>query len=181
MQPTKKVLDITWDQFYQDCAFLSRLVKNNDMEDATMIVVANGGLYVAGLLGRFLKNDKINTVGAKRRMCQCEKESCLDCKIDITYFDTETIKNKIIAGNSKILIVDDIYDSGSTIAAVHSYILEHCYMGKMSSIFTNIMYATPYFKSNGFVSAAQVNPLLISPMNVEFHYWIKYPWEDENE
>lgn len=181
MKPYNKVVNISWDQFYEDCSFLSRLIKNSDMQDATMIVVANGGLFVAGLLGRFLKNDKINTVGAKRRICKCEKEFCKDCKIDITYFDTETIRKKIIAGNSKILIVDDIYDSGSTIAAIHAYIVEHCYMNRISSMFTNILYATPYFKANKLISAEEVNPLLISPMNIEFHHWIKYPWEEDEK
>lgn len=180
MKPYNKVVNISWDQFYEDCAFLSRLVKNHDMQDATMIVISNGGLYVGGLLGKFLKNDKINTVGAKKRPCKCGKEECKDCKIDVTYFDTETIKNKIITGNSKILIVDEIYDSGSTAAAVYAYIVENCFLNRIN---TNIIYyATPYFKSDKLVSAEEVNPLLISPMNIEFGLHLKFPWEkDEND
>lgn len=176
MKPYNKIVNISWEQFYEDCAFLSRLVKNNDFQDATVIVIANGGLFVAGLLGRFLKNDKINTVGAKRRV---RNNNDNVEKIDITYFDTETIKNKIISGNPRILIVDDIYDSGSTIAAVHSYIIENCFLNRIN---TNIIYyATPYFKSDKLVSAEEVNPLLISPMNIEFGFHLKFPWEKDED
>lgn len=176
MKSHNRIINISWEQFYEDCAFLARLVKNNDMQDATMIVVSNGGLYVGGLLGRFLNNDKINTVGAKRRKVDNRHE------VDITYFDIEIIKKKIESGNKKILIVDDIYDSGSTIAAVHKFIIENCYEEKYrKSSFCNFMYATPYFKAKGYGSAKDINPFLISPLNIEFHYWIKYPWEKEEK
>jgi hypoxanthine phosphoribosyltransferase len=168
-----KIIDIKWEDFYRDCASLSVLVESANMHNSTMIVVANGGLFVGGMLGRFLKNDKINTVGSKRRKCNDET------KVDITYFDTEIIKKKLESGNKKILIVDDIYDSGSTIAAVHEYIVKNCFGGLISNMLTKIMYATPYYKApfDNNIKDFDINPLLISPMKIDISYWIKYPWE----
>jgi hypoxanthine phosphoribosyltransferase len=162
---------ISWDEFKLDCERLAKLVVNEKMEKAAFLAIANGGLFVAGMLGRILQNDDIAILGAKRKAIIGGGSEGFD--VDIT--SSFLCRYFVDRANYEILLVDDIYDSGTTLKVIHQHLVGKLFFKQKQ---LRIMYAAPYYKASQYCrSTKELSAYLISPMKIDFWYWVKFPWE----
>lgn len=165
-----KNIKISWPEFQYACILLSKMVKKESMNDAVMLAIANGGLFVAGMLGRIFNHDNIAVIGTKRKKMENGEYT-----INQTSAPFLCCKSNILKFSTKILLVDDIFDSGSTLEFLHNSF-------RIFSKRHRVMYATAYYKAPKLVkSCNDVSEYLISPFQVDPAYWMEYPWEDKVE
>lgn len=145
------MLTYTWDMFRKECELLAQHVSGYEYTD--LVVIERGGLYVAQELLRYVKHNPIvHTV----------KVSFYSGKIRN---DKPVVRwtNKTFSKNSKVLVVDDLIDSGSTIEFLKTYDgLKNIEMLKFAVL--AIKDISP-FKSDFYVRD-NVNG------------WVVFPWED---
>lgn len=171
MPQFKKSVKISWDEFKSDCRRLADAIVVNDMSDAVFLAIANGGLFAAAMLGRILKNDNIVILGAKR------KEENGKTDVDIT--SSFLCRHFLERTNYKLLLIDDVYDSGKTIAEIHKHLIRNSVVLNKE---LTIRYATPYYKiGTKIISSYERHPSLISVSAINHMYWMVYPWENQPE
>ena len=149
-----KKINVSWDQFYEDCKVLAYNIKKSlSGEYDSILAISRGGVIVAGVLSYLLNIKNIYT-------------------INISSYNEDNIQNKIILKNINVpvnfnfntcLIIDDIFDSGNTFKKIskilrddYDYNLEIC--GTLYSRFfhTNV-----------------ISSKILNDTNV----WIEFPWD----
>jgi len=144
MLETKKLF-ITWDEFHAHSKQLSNMLRDLKSWDK-LVCIARGGLAPASLLSRYLDITYVDTI------CM----SSYDDKTD-SHQDLEIIKS-LTSTDSNILVIDDLVDSGKSIAAARKML-------------PNAHFATIYGKPNGI---KQIDTYLI---DIPQSTWIVFPWE----
>ena len=109
-----KKIKLTWDDIKQDCKTLADSLLE---EKITCIIgIANGGMIPATLLAKHLKVDKLLSANLKSYVEDKPRDgvhSETDVVKLISFPDFGTLKNE-----EKILIVDDLADTGMTLHKV---------------------------------------------------------------
>lgn len=103
------MLRLSWCQFHQDCQRLAGKLREADRQYDKMICITRGGVFVGGLLAHFLGIRNITTIA-------------------LTLYEGSRQGSGIVElsapdmpkPGSSILVVDDLLDSGRTLA----YIME---------------------------------------------------------
>lgn len=143
-----KMLPISWEQFHRDAQTLGEQLKAAGPFDA-MVVITRGGLMTAAIVARVLRIRVIETVSAVSyaRTSQGEVEI------------VKPIAPDIVTMGKRLLIVDDLVDSGKTMKVVRA-------------LCPDAHVATVYAKPNGRSLADTV----VSEVTQDT--WVVFPWED---
>ena len=101
------MMHISWDKFQADCHVLSERVRQSGNTYDKMLCITRGGVFVGGLLGHFLGFRDITTIALKlyvldKQQSVVEQLSAPDLPLP----------------GSRILVVDDLLDSGRTLAFI---------------------------------------------------------------
>ena len=99
-----------YEEFKNDTKNLIAVVK--DFEAEVLVGIARGGLTLAHAMGEGLELREVQTL-------RTELYDGADKRSQITVFDTVALKNV-----QRVLVVDDIADSGETLAVVMQYFKE---------------------------------------------------------
>ena len=146
--PPEKAFPVSWEQFHRDCRALAwRLAGQGPWE--AVVSVTRGGLVPAAIVARELDIRVIETVSVK---------SFHDYKTQGPLAVLKPISPDIVALGAKVLIVDDLTDTGQTARAVRAML-------------PAAHYATVYAKPLG-------RPLVDSFITeVSQDTWIYFPWD----
>lgn len=142
------MLPISWEQFHRDAQALGEQLKAAGPFDA-MIVITRGGLMTAAIVARVLRIRVIETVSA----VSYDRATQGEVKV------VKPIAPDIVRMGKRLLIVDDLVDSGKTMRVVR----ELC---------PDAHVATVYAKPMGRALADTV----VSEVSQDT--WIVFPWED---
>ena len=150
------ILKLTWDNidFLTEC--LAEQIKNKNMQFDCIAALGRGGLIPGAMLSYKLDIKTLYNIGINTRQ---ENGKYRDT---IVYQRPDSIKE-----GSKILVVDDINDSGRTFTAVNS-ILNRNY--KVDS--DDILYAS-LVKRDG----SEFNNNIISGNTLYTTRWLQFPWD----
>ena len=142
----KKVYPVSWQQLHQDCKALAwRLLDIGSWDK--IVAVARGGLVPAAIIARELDIRFVDTV-------------CVSSYTLRTQGETKILKRITHDNNEKILIIDDLVDTGSTARVVRQMI-------------PNAHFATIYAKPDG---RPEVDTFITE---VSQDTWILFPWDSE--
>jgi xanthine phosphoribosyltransferase len=143
-----KLLAISWEQFHRDAQALAARVQDAGPFDA-MVAITRGGLVAAAIVARVLRIRVIETVGVVSYDRTTQGEVTI----------VKAIAPEIAAMGRRLLIVDDLVDSGTTMQVVRA-------------LCPGAHVATVYAKPKGRALADTV--LSEVPQDT----WIVFPWED---
>ena len=145
---------LSWDMFGQSARDMAQTIADSDYDPEIVIAVARGGLLPAGALAYALGlklSDAINV-----EFYTDVHETLPDPVLLAPMLDTESIKGK------RLLVVDDVADSGRTLALVLELLRE---MGADAR--SAVVYAKP---------RSVVDPDFVWRRTDE---WIVFPWSAE--
>jgi len=148
---------IKWDEFRNDVRILSNQIKDSQIRYDVIVSISTGGLYSAGLLSKLLDIPKILNIS-------CESYNENNERGEIIFYNK--LHPEDIKDASRVLIVDDLIDSGNTIKAVTEHI------SNISMPMTSVDIACPYVKS----SYEDTNPVYFV-VTIDKDIWLKFPWE----
>ncbi len=150
------IFKLSWDNidFLTEC--LAGQIKNKKIKFDCIIALGRGGLIPGASLSYKLDIPTLYNLGINTRQ---ENGKYIDT---LVYQRPDTINE-----NSKILVIDDINDSGRTFTAVDS-ILNRNY--NISS--DNILYAS-LIKRDG----SEFNKNIISGNTLYTSQWLQFPWD----
>lgn len=143
------MMRLSWCQFHQDCGMLAEEIRKSSKKYDKMLCVTRGGIFVGGLVAHMLGIRNITTIALK-----------------LYEFDQQGSVVEQLSGpdlplpGSRILVVDDLLDSGRTLAFI---------VDKWSQEY-HLDIAVLYDKGGGhlrptFTAAAIPNE------------WVQFPWE----
>lgn len=101
------MMQLSWDQFHRDCELLADNVRECGRNYDKLMCVTRGGVFVGGLLGHILGLRNITTIALK-----------------LYEFDEQGQVVEQLSGpdlplpGSRMLVVDDMLDSGRTLAFI---------------------------------------------------------------
>ena len=152
------VLKLSWDNidFLTQC--LADQIKNRNMQFDCIIALGRGGLIPGANLSYKLNITNLHNLGISTR---------LD---DGKYIDTLVYQRpgtEFINNKSKILVVDDINDSGRTFTAVKSILQSEYNVDN-----ENVLYAS-LIKRDG----SEFNNNIISGNILHTTRWLQFPWD----
>ena len=141
---------LSWCQFHQDCQRLAEKVRASGRTYDKIVCITRGGVFVGGLLAHFLSMRNITTIAL--RLYDLDRQ--LDRVEEISAPDMPP-------AGSRLLVVDDLLDSGRTFAYI---------VGRWGEDY-DIDFAVLYDKGGGdnrpdFCSASIPNE------------WVWFPWEN---
>lgn len=146
---------LSWDMFGQSAREMAQTIADSDYDPEIVIAVARGGLLPAGALAYALGlklSDAINV-----EFYTDVHETLPDPVLLAPMLDTESIKGK------RLLVVDDVADSGRTLALVLDLLREQGADARSA-----VLYAK---------SASVVSPDFVWRRTDE---WIVFPWSAES-
>lgn len=146
----RKSFPVTWDQFHRDSRALAWRLAGIGPFDA-VVAIARGGLVPAAIVARELNIRTVETVAVKSYDHQAQGEIRLLKPI------TEDIRSMHAAGK-KVLIVDDLVDTGATARAVRDML-------------PGAHFATVYAKPKG----REMVDTFITEVSQDT--WIFFPWD----
>ena len=148
----REVLD--WSNYGIACRALATLVADDGYRPDIILAIARGGLFVAGSLGYALSVKNLYVMNV-------EYYTGVDERLDVPvllppYVDVVDLRD------TKVLIADDVADTGHTLALVRN----HC-LSEVAEVRTAVLYEKP-------------------PSVVDCEYvwkytdrWINFPWSTE--
>lgn len=143
------MLRLSWCQFHQDCERLAGRIRDAGKRYDKMVCITRGGVFVGGLLAHFLDIRDITTIALKLYDGSTQQAEVV-----------EVSAPDMPEPGSSILVVDDLLDSGRTLA----YIME-----KWGDDY-EIDFAVLYDKGGG-----EIRPdFMAMPIPNE---WVWFPWE----
>ncbi|MCB9994110.1 MAG: xanthine phosphoribosyltransferase [Hyphomicrobiaceae bacterium] len=149
MSSQNKSFPVTWDQFHRDSRALAWRLSGEGPFTA-MVAITRGGLVPAAIVARELNIRIIETISVKSYDHQMQGS------IEVLKPITEQIaKNQ---GSGKVLIIDDLVDTGATARAVKD-LLPHAH------------FATVYAKPKG----REMVDTFITEVSQDT--WIYFPWD----
>ncbi len=152
MSDVREVLD--WSSYGVAARQLAQIVADDGYQPEIILAIARGGLFVAGSLGYALGVKNLYVMNVEY---YTGVEERLDVPVALPpYLDTVDLKD------SNVLIVDDVADTGATLAYVHGF----C-QGEVAEVRSAVLYEKP-------------------PSIIKCEYvwkptdrWINFPWSTE--
>lgn len=145
---------LTWDLFGQSCRELAQQIVDSDFEPEILIAIARGGLVPGGGLSYALGIKLTDAINVE--FYTDVEETLPDPVLLAPLLDTDSIRGK------RLLVVDDVADSGRTLALVLDLLREHGAETRSA-----VLYAK---------SASVVEPDYVWRRTDE---WIVFPWSAE--
>ncbi|RLE66472.1 MAG: hypothetical protein DRJ38_01555 [Thermoprotei archaeon] len=126
-----KFLVLSWNEFYWDIFDLGRKIEESYKPDI-LIAIARGGWVVGRIISDLLKVDKVASVGVKFYK-----------DIDVRELKPEIVQPlSVDVESQKVLIVDDVADTGETIELVRRHVSKE----NPHSIKIAVVYVKPWCK-----------------------------------
>ena len=145
---------LTWETFGSATRELAQQIADSGFEPDIVLAVARGGLTVAGAVAYAL--------GVKNCFAMnVEFYTGVDTRLDVPVMLPPTLDLMDIRG-SKVLVADDVADTGQTLALVRDVIAEH-----VSEARSVVLYQ----KSHSVIDADYVWK--------QTDQWINFPWSTE--
>jgi len=148
--PNQKSFPVTWDQFHRDSRALAWRLAGNGGYDA-VVAIARGGLVPAAIVARELNIRTVETVAVKSYDHQ--NQGMIKVLKEISQPVLEIAK-----GGGKVLIVDDLVDTGGTARVVREML-------------PGAHFATVYAKPKG----RDLVDTFITEVSQDT--WIFFPWD----
>lgn len=142
---------LSWQDIEDISKDIAAKVINSDFEPDYLIGITTGGLIPLALISKELKNNNILTVTAS----SYEKDT--QGKLTIKYLPEINLSNK------KILLVDEISETGSTLATISKALREKCNIGEIKTCTLAVNSEKSLIKPNYY--------------GIEDSAWIVFPWE----
>ena len=149
MDPKNKSFPVTWDQFHRDSRALAwRLHEEGPFE--ALVAITRGGLVPAAIVARELNIRLVETVSVKS----------YDHKNQGSIEVLKPISDAVLSAKGKVLIVDDLVDTGATGRVVRDML-------------PNAHFATVYAKP----LARELVDTFVTEVSQDT--WIYFPWDLE--
>jgi hypoxanthine phosphoribosyltransferase len=145
---------LNWNEVQKAAENLAKKIKKSGFKPDYLIGITTGGLYPLALLAKKLDCKSILTISAKSESKDGKK------RVEAIYLPKINLKRK------RVLLIDDITNSGATLIKISNIITEH-YQPKALR--------TATLGAN--MDMAKTTPDYYEL--VEKGDWIKFPWEDE--
>ena len=143
-----------WEQFGEASRELAKMVADDGYEAEMILSIARGGLCIGGALGYALAVK--NTY-----MMNVEFYTGVDERLEVPRI-LPPAPDFVDLGQAKLLIVDDVADTGHTLKSVHDFCA-----GKVGEVRTAVIYE----KSHSVVQCDYVWK--------RTDLWINFPWSDK--
>lgn len=151
-----KYISYTWDHFNNDIIRLEQQIIDSKFKPELVMGITRGGACLATALSY-----KMN--------------------IPVVYINPKEIEDDFIIYETRILIVDDINDSGKTIQMIRNNLSEYIVMRNNAIEEDDIKFLTLY---NNVTSISKVNYSLYQmdkSKDEDKDTWIRFPWEFDNK
>ncbi len=143
-----------WEQFGEASRELARMVADDGYEPEMILSIARGGLCIGGALGYALAVKNTYTMNV-------EFYTGVDERLAVPRI-LPPAPDFVDLGQAKLLIVDDVADTGHTLKSVHDFCA-----GKVGEVRTAVIYE----KSHSVVQCDYVWR--------RTDLWINFPWSDK--
>ena len=143
-----------WEQFGEASRELARMVADDGYEPEMILSIARGGLCIGGALGYALAVKNTYTM-------YVEFYTGVDERLEVPRI-LPPAPDFVDLGQAKLLIVDDVADTGHTLKSVHDFCA-----GKVGEVRTAVIYE----KSHSVVQCDYVWK--------RTDLWINFPWSDK--
>jgi hypoxanthine phosphoribosyltransferase len=145
---------LSWDDFGKASRQIAQLVVDYDYVPDMILAIARGGLLIAGALGYALGVKNLYTMNV-------EYYTGVDERLEVPMILPPT-PELIDVGHARVLIADDVADTGHTLALVKDFCV-----GKVAEVRCAVLYEKPR-----------------SVVRCEYVWrstdlWIEFPWSDE--
>lgn len=141
----------SWNQIYLHLLDLAKTIRNSGFEADIIVGVSRGGWLPARIMSDLLENPKLANITAEFYMGTTK----IRCKPIITQPVSVSVKNK------KILLVDDVADTGKSLKLVKSHLEDDC----ASEIKILTIYKKPW------------STIIPDYYAKETCRWIVFPWD----
>lgn len=146
--------NLTYETFGTAVRELAQTIADDGYEPDIVLAIARGGLFVAGGLGYALDVKNLNVVNVEFYTGVGET---LDMPVMLP-----PVPNAVDLGRKKVLVADDVADTGKTLRLVHDFCAEH-----VAEVRSAVIYEKPQ-----------------SLVNCEYVWkrtedWINFPWSVE--
>ena len=145
---------MSWDRFGQSARDVAQMVTDDGYEPDMVLAIARGGLLIGGAIGYALSIKNVYTMNV-------EFYTGVDERLDVPRI-LPPAPDFVDLSEGKILVVDDVADTGHTLASVE----EFC-EGKVGEVRTAVLYE----KSHSVVKCDYVWK--------RTDKWINFPWSDK--
>jgi hypoxanthine phosphoribosyltransferase len=143
-----------WEQFGEASRQLAKMVADDGYEPEMILSIARGGLCIGGALGYALAVKNTYTMNV-------EFYTGVDERLEVPRI-LPPAPDFVDLGQAKLLIVDDVADTGHTLKSVHDFCA-----GKVGEVRTAVIYE----KSHSVVQCDYVWK--------RTDLWINFPWSDK--
>ena len=143
-----------WEQFGEASRELAKMVADDGYEPEMILSIARGGLCIGGALGYALAVKNTYTMNV-------ECYTGVDERLEVPRI-LPPAPDFVDLGQAKLLIVDDVADTGHTLKSVHDFCA-----GKVGEVRTAVIYE----KSHSVVQCDYVWK--------RTDLWINFPWSDK--
>jgi hypothetical protein len=145
---------LNWDSYGIAVRELAQIVANDDYQPDIILAIARGGLFVAGSLGYALSVKNLYVMNVEY---YTGVEERLEVPVALPpYLDSIDLRN------ARVLIADDVADTGATLAYVHNF---------CQSEVADVRSAVLYEKSPSIIKCEYVWK--------RTDQWINFPWSTE--
>jgi hypoxanthine phosphoribosyltransferase len=146
--------NLTWEMYHAACRTLAQRIADDDFVPDIILAIARGGLFAAGSLGYALGVKNLHVINV-------EFYTGVDARLDLPVV-LPPVPNVVDLSGARVLIADDVADTGATLALVKDFCAEHVADARCAVI---------YEKSHSEVQCEYV-----------WRYtdeWINFPWSVE--
>jgi len=105
---------LSWNEYSEAVNELSTQIKDSNFEPDIILAIARGGLFLAGSIGYAIKVKNISVINV-------ELYTGINEKLEVPMM-LPPLLNKLELKNMKVLVCDDLTDSGQTMATVNEYL-----------------------------------------------------------
>ncbi|TNC21053.1 phosphoribosyltransferase [Amycolatopsis alkalitolerans] len=109
--------ELTWELFGSASRALARMIADDGFEPDLILSVARGGLFVAGALGYALDVKNLHVMNV-------EFYTGVDQRLDLPVV-LPPVPNAVDLAGAKVLVADDVADTGATLKLVRDFCAEH--------------------------------------------------------
>jgi hypoxanthine phosphoribosyltransferase len=145
---------LTWERFGEASRELAQMVVDDDFEPDMLLSIARGGLLIGGAMGYALSVKNTYTMNV-------EFYTGVDERLEVPRI-LPPAPDFVDLHDAKILIVDDVADTGHTLKSVEQFV-----HGKVGDVRTAVIYE----KSHSVVKCDYVWK--------RTDLWINFPWSDK--
>lgn len=114
-KPEREVL--TWERFGRATRQLARMVAEGGFQPDLILAIARGGLFTAGALGYDLDVKNLHVMNV-------EFYTGVDQRLDMPVM-LPPVPNAVDLASKKVLVADDVADTGATLKLVRDFCAEH--------------------------------------------------------